>query len=140
MAEACTPSHYNIGLLPWSPLAGGALSGKYNVDENGKLITKGIEKSRFVLFPSFQGRFIDEKKREIIAKYKKVAEEHGMSLATMALSFCESREYVSSTIIGATTLSQLTENIDAFDVQLSDEVLAKIDEIHNSCLDPFTYV
>lgn len=98
---------------------------------------KGIEKARFVLFPSFQGRFIDGKKRAIISQYKKVAEEHGMSLATMSLAFCASRHFTASTIIGATTMAQLTENIDAFDVELSDDVLAKIDEIHNSALDPY---
>lgn len=140
LAEACAPSYYNIGLLPWSPLAGGALSGKYKFDEQGQLITKGLEKSRMVLFPTFMGRFIDPKKRKVIDQYAKLAEDNGMSLATLALSFCKSRSFSASTILGATSLEQLTENIDAFSVELSEDVLAKIDEIHNSCLDPFTYV
>lgn len=137
LAEACAPSHYNIGLLPWSVLGGGALTGKYKLDDRGTLIEKGIEKSRFVLFKQFQGRFVMPQNITAINKYAAVAKEAGISLATLAQKWCATRWYIPSTIIGATTMAQLKENIDAFGVDLSDDVLEKIDSIHMEVKDPY---
>lgn len=133
LAEACAPSHYNIGLLPWSILAGGALTGKYlgKLDENGNATDESLAKARFVMFKGFQRRFSAPRVTEAIVKYAAVAKDAHMSLATLAHAFCKSRWYIPSTIIGATTLEQLKENIDAFDVVLTKEVIEKIDEIHN---------
>jgi len=129
LAEACAPRNYNVGLLPWSPLAGGALSGKY-------LDGASPKGARFTLFPSFMARFKRPATTNAVKKYKAIADREGISLATMALAWCRSRWYVSSTIIGATTLDQLKENMDAFTVELSPKVLQEIDEIHLSCRDP----
>ncbi len=137
LAEACAPTRYNIGLLPWSPLGGGALSGKYGRDKAGSLT--GDVKARFMKFPFFQGRFVHEQSLEVIERYRKLAKEYDMSLTTLALKFCATRFYVPSTIIGATTMEQLKENINAFTVDMSDELLAKIDEIHGDCKDPYMY-
>jgi aryl-alcohol dehydrogenase-like predicted oxidoreductase len=65
-----------------------------------------------------------------VAQYARLAREHGMTPAQLALAWCYSRWFVASTIIGATTLAQLRENIDAFDVKLSPEVVAAVDAIH----------
>ncbi len=73
----------------------------------------------------------------MIEKYQKVAKEAGMSLATLAQKWCATRWFIPSTIIGATTMEQLKENIDAFGVDLSDDVMRKIDAIHNECKDPY---
>lgn len=133
LAEACAPSHYNIGLLPWSVLCGGALTGKYlgKLDEQGYPIDKTLNSSRFVLFRQYQVRFNTPKSMKAVEKYSKVAKEAGISLATLAQAWCASRWFIPSTIIGATTLEQLKENIDAFSVTLSDDVLRKVDDIHN---------
>jgi len=128
LAEACAPWNLNIGLLPWSPLAGGALTGKYLDVE----CADWPEKMRFGEFRGYQERFSRKQKTEgAIRKYKEVADKVGLSLTTLALAWCRSRDYVHSgaTIIGATTMRQLKENIDAFSVELSDEVLKDIDEI-----------
>jgi len=135
LAEACAPWHYNIGLLPWSPLAGGALTGKYlDID-----CADWAEKTRFGEFRGYQERFSKNQKTEpAIRKYKEIADKVGVSLTTLSLAWCKSREYCNSgsTIIGATTMEQLKENIDAFSVELSEEVLKDVDvvfEHHRDC-------
>ena len=132
LAEACAPSNYNIGLLPWTPLAGGALSGKYL---RGQKPADG----RLVKYPSFMQRYLNAPSQAATEQYEAIAEEAGVSLAALALAWCRTRWYVSSTIIGATSMAQLRENIDAFDaekVTLSQEVLKKIDDVHFACRDP----
>jgi len=132
LAEACAPSNYNIGLLPWTPLAGGALSGKYMRGQKP-------EDGRLVKYPSFMQRYLNAPSQAATEKYEAIATEAGVSLATLALAWCRTRWYVSSTIIGATSMAQLRENIDAFDtekVTLSEEVLKKIDDVHFACRDP----
>ena len=69
-------------------------------------------------------------------KYYELAQAHGLSLAQMALAFVNTRPFVSSTIIGATNLEQLKENIDSIAVELSTEVLQGIEDIHNSIPNP----
>lgn len=139
LAEACSPRNYNVGLLPWSILAGGTLTGKYNGKEfggDGKKADESLQKTRFVMFPSFQGRFLSKQALDATAKYMKIAKEHDMSCATLAQAFCKSRWYIPSSIIGATKLEHLKENIDAFEIDLSDEILQKIDHVHNEDKDP----
>ena len=133
LAEACAPSHYDIGLLPWTPLAGGALSGKYLPGKNAP--TDG----RLIKYPGFMQRYLNEPSVAATEKYDAIAKELGISLATLALAWCRTRWYVSSTIIGATSLDQLKENIDAFDpesVTLSKDTLEKIDKVHFACRNP----
>ena len=132
LAEACAPSHYNIGLLPWTPLAGGALSGKYL---GGAKPAEG----RLVKYPKFMQRYLNSHSTEATEKYAAIAAKAGVSLATLSLAWCRTRWYVASTIIGATSMSQLKENIDAFDgehVTLSEETLAAVDAVHFACRDP----
>lgn len=139
LAEACSPRNFNIGLLPWSVLAGGTLSGKYQKflqsDEGDKEASKGIEDARFVMFPYFQFRFMTKDALEATAKYMDLAKEYDMSVATLAQAFCKSRWYIPSTIIGATKMHQLKENIDAFEMELNAKLLQKIDDIHNQSKD-----
>lgn len=84
LAEACAPSHYNIGLLPWTPLAGGALSGKYL---DGARPPEG----RLVKYPKFMQRYLNSLSTEATAKYAAVAEKAGVSLATLSLAWCRTR-------------------------------------------------
>ena len=93
----------------------------------------------FVKYPSFMQRYLNAPSVAATEQYEHIAKEAGVSLAAMALAWCRTRWYVSSTIIGATSMAQLIENIDAFDaekVTLSPEVLKKIDDVHFACRDP----
>lgn len=131
LAETCAPWNLNVGLLAWSPLAGGALSGKY-------LDGKRPPKARFTEFEQFQERFLGERCTTAIEKYAQVAKKESTSLVKMSLSWIANRDYMQhgSTIIGATTLEQLKECIDAFEVKLSKDTLDAIDQIHLECRDP----
>ena len=111
-----------IGLLAYSPLAFGWLSGKY---EGGVRPAD----ARITLFERFQ-RYNKPLAGAAISAYVALAREHGISPAQMALAFVNSRPFVTSNLIGATTLEQLKENIGSLDVTLSAEVLAAIDSLH----------
>lgn len=117
-----------IGLLAYSPLGFGVLSGKYLENK----IPKG---SRLDLFPNYN-RFSGEQSVIATHKYNELAKEHNMSLAQMALAFVNSRSFVTSNIIGATTMKQLTENIDSINVELSSELIQSIENIHNEIPNP----
>lgn len=137
LAEACAPKNGNIGLIPWSVLAGGVLSGKFLGKD---MSDPSLEGTRMQRFPGFMQRFMNAGAVAAVEKYAAVAKDADMSLATLAQAFCKTRWYIPSTIIGATSLEQLKENIDAFGVELDEKTLAKLDTIHNDCLDPICYV
>lgn len=119
LAEAC--HREQVGLLAYSPLGFGLLSGKYaSADGRG----------RITLFPGFGQRYEKPNVREAVAAYSDLAAKAGLTPARMALAFVRSRWFMASTIIGATTMNQLRENIDSVDVALSADILAEIDAIH----------
>ena len=112
----------NIGLLAYSPLAFGHLSGKYL---GGKPAN-----ARFTLFPQFGPRYNKPAVQPAVQQYAALANAVGLTLVQLALAFCRSRLFVASTIVGATSIAQLRENIDAFSVTLDAATLAAIDDIH----------
>jgi aryl-alcohol dehydrogenase-like predicted oxidoreductase len=118
----------NIGLLAYSPMAFGVLSGKY---------VKGTaaDNARLKLFPRF-ARYSSEKATEATKRYLKIAEDNGMSLAQMALAFVNERPFLTSNIIGATNLKQLDENIDSINISLSEEVMDAINAVHAEIPNP----
>ncbi|QXP60906.1 aldo/keto reductase [Olleya sp. HaHaR_3_96] len=120
----------NIGLLVYSPMAFGVLSGKY---------IKGIEgeKARLHLFPRF-ARYSSEQSTEATKQYLELAEANNMTLAQMSLSFVNMRDFVTSNIIGATTIKQLKENIDSINLTLNKELMQEIDKIHAGIPNPAT--
>ena len=119
LSEVCY--RQNVGMLAYSPLAFGLLSGKYrDPDVTG----------RMSLFPAFAQRYNKVNVNEALNEYSRLAEQHGMTPAQLALAFVRQRWFVSSTIIGATTMAQLKENIDTVDIQLDQEVLQEIDNIN----------
>jgi len=134
LAEACAESNYDIGLLPWTPLGGGALTGKYLDDARSPSDGRLVKYKKY----GFHQRYLNAPSRLATSEYKKIADREGVSLATLALAWCKTRSYVSSTIIGATTMDQLRENIDAFapSVCLSEDALRAVDEVHERCRDP----
>lgn len=112
-----------VGLLAYSPLAFGALSGKY-------LDGQRPPNTRMTLFPDYFQRYAGSQAQAAVREYVALARTHGLSPVRMALAFVNSRPFVTSNIIGATTLEQLKENIDSIQVRLPQEVLAELEAIH----------
>jgi len=127
LAEACY--HHKVGLLPYSPLAGGTLSGKYRSSESR-------ENARLNLFPGFMDRYLNSQNEDAVNAYCDLAIESGMTPSELALSWCYHRELVQSTIIGATTKEQLEENLRAYDTKLKEDTEKKIDSIYRKYTDP----
>ncbi|WP_119393589.1 NADP(H)-dependent aldo-keto reductase [Salinibius halmophilus] len=117
-----------VGLLAYSPLAFGMLTGKYR---NGAQPEKG----RLTLYSRFQ-RYSGELGVKMTEAYSQLAERHGLTPTQLALAFVNSRPFVTSNIIGATTMAQLQENIASVNVNLSAELLAEIDALHQSQPNP----
>ena len=118
----------NLRLLAYSPLGFGVLSGKY-------LTEIPPRKARVTLFPNYN-RYSGPTAVEATQKYADLAKEHDLSLAQMSLAFVNTRPFVTSNIIGATSMEQLKENIGSIDVDLSDEVLKGIEQIHAEIPNP----
>ncbi len=118
----------NVGLLAYSPLAFGMLTGKYRK-------TKTPENARLTLFPRM-ARYSGDLSFEAVEKYAAIAEKNNLSLAQMSLAFINSREFLGANIIGATTMGQLKENIGSIDVNLSEEVLKEIEAVHQLIPNP----
>ncbi len=120
LAEVC--HHLNVGLLAYSPLAFGWLTGKYVSGPNAK--------GRITLFPGFGQRYAKPNVPVASKEYVRIAQEAGLTPATMALAFVRNRWFTSSVIVGATNLDQLKENLDSAEVVLSEEILEKIEAVH----------
>ena len=116
------------GLLAYSPLAFGMLSGKF---ENGARPAG----SRLALFSRFT-RYANDQAIAATSRYVALAREHGLDPAQMALAFVTRQPFVTSNIIGATSLEQLDSNLASIDLQLSEEVLAGIEAIHKAQPNP----
>lgn len=116
------------GLLAYSPLAFGMLSGKY---EDGAR----PEKARLTLFDRFT-RYAKPETLAACSRYVQLAREHGLDPAQMALAFVTAQPFVTSNIIGATDLKQLQTNLASADLVLGDELLAAIDAIHQQQPNP----
>lgn len=120
--------HEQAGLLAYSPLAFGLLTGKY---EQGARPAK----ARLTLFERFQ-RYNNPQSLSAASRYIALAREHGLDPAQMALAFVTSRPFVTSNIIGATSLEQLDGDLASSELKLSDEVLAGIEAIHREQPNP----
>jgi len=125
LSEICLRE--KVGLMAYSPLAFSFLTGKH---------LKGIQPdSRLGLFPQFT-RYSNNNCYKATKLYQELAQVHGLTLTQMALAFVNQQSFVMATIIGATTMAQLKENIAAFDVVLSPALLAEINKIQATYPDP----
>ena len=111
-----------VKLLAYSPLAFGVLSGKYL---EGRAPIDG----RITLYPQFS-RYSNDNTLNAVAAYKEVAEKHNLDLVKMSLAFIIQQPFVASTIIGATKMSQLKQNIDSVNLTLSEDVLKDLEAVH----------
>ena len=118
----------NIGLLAYSPLGFGILTGKYF---KGKM----PKNSRLDLFPTLK-RYSNENSIKAAKLYQELANKHNLSLTHLSLSFVNDRPFVTSNIIGATNLEQLKENIESVNIKLSDEIISEINSINNKIPNP----
>jgi aryl-alcohol dehydrogenase-like predicted oxidoreductase len=119
----------NIGLLVYSPLAQGVLSGKYL---NGQT----PEGARGTLFPRFTARYMNSGSLNAVAEYEKIAKKYGLTLSELSLAFINQLPFVTSNIIGATKISQLKENIGSIEIALSDEIIDEINAVHAAFPNP----
>ena len=118
-----------VGLLAYSPLAIGYLSGKYRDNQIPK-------NSRIGLFGDFWTRYKEDNAKKAVDDYYKLAKENGLTLTQMSLAFVNSRPFMTSNIIGATTMEQLKENIGTADIGLNEEIVEKINLIHSNNPNP----
>ena len=117
------------GLLAYSPLAVGYLTGKYRNKEIPK-------NSRLDLFYENYPRYHNERTYEAVDEYFKIAQKYKISLSQLSLAFVNSRDFVTSNIIGATTMEQLKENIDSIDIGLEENIMHEINLIHEKIPNP----
>lgn len=118
----------NIGLLVYSPLAFGVLSGKY-------IGGKTPDGARVTLFPRFD-RYSSAQSEVAVKKYQDIATKNGLTLAQLSLAFVNQLPFVTSNIIGATNLTQLKENIESINIDLSDNILKEIEKVHSIIPNP----
>jgi len=116
------------GLLVYYPLAAGGLSGKYR---NGKM----PKDSRMALFKGWE-RHLNPLAMQAYDKYFKLAKDFNLTMVQLAQSFVNSRPFVTSNIIGATTMDQLKENVESINIEFTDEMMDKVNEIHNNNPNP----
>ena len=117
-----------VGLLAYSPLAFGILTGKY--------FNKNIPKnSRLDLFPMLK-RYSNENSFKAASLYNDITKKYNISLTHLSLAFVNDRPFVTSNIIGATTIEQLKENIDSSNIKLTDEIISEINVINNRIPNP----
>ena len=117
-----------IGLLAYSPLAFGVLSGKY-------LDGRKPEGARLSLYSRF-ARYTGERAEAVTRRYVELARERGLDPAQMSLAYVNSRPFVTANIIGATTVTQLASNLASVELQLDEDTCAAIEAIHRDCPNP----
>ena len=117
------------GLLAYSPLASGVLSGKYRNNQKPK-------GSRLQLFGDYFPRYAGNSSNLAVEEYFKVAKKHKISLAQLSLAFVNQQSFVTSNIIGATTMKQLEENIGSANIKLSAEIIDEINSVHKNNSNP----
>ncbi|MCT7506756.1 aldo/keto reductase [Aliarcobacter cryaerophilus] len=127
----------NISLLPYSPMAGGVLSGKYCggfYPEGSRFATYLKESSKRV--QAMVHRFVNERTLEATKKYLELAKEYEVSPVTLAISYSKHFDFVASTIVGARKIEQLDDSLKAFDFKISNELLKRIEIIQKDILYP----
>ena len=120
--------HEKVGLLAYSPLGFGQLTGKY--------INKTDKNSRLGLFGDWFTRYSNEECLRAVEKYLNIADKYNLSLTHLALAFVNTRPFVTSNIIGATTMEQLKENIDSVNIEITETMLEDINQVHSSQPNP----
>lgn len=135
LADVCRRE--KVSLLPYSPIGGGVLTGKYNAEPIP-------DNARFSRYAKSAGRrqqrmahrFLNEKTLDSTAKFSEIAADIGLTSTALAVAWSKQHDFVASTIVGANTVQQLEEILKAADVTLSDETLKRIDEVSQAIMYP----
>jgi len=135
LANVCRKE--DISLLPYSPLAGGVLTGKYNQ----KFYPENARFSKYLNSDNPRvraqaSRFVNDRTLASVDKYLEIAKEYGVSLTTLATAWSMHFDFIASTIIGATSVEQLDDTLAAFDFKIDDELMKKLDSVHQEILYP----
>jgi aryl-alcohol dehydrogenase-like predicted oxidoreductase len=133
LAQVCRREQ--VSLLPFSPLGGGVLTGKYaDADPQGARFTEyrklGERQQRLA------DRFLNERTRETVLRLRQIAADLGVTLAALCVAWSKQHDFVASTIIGATTVEQLEENLGGAELLLDAETLKRIDAIDEAIPNP----
>lgn len=136
LAQVCLRE--DVGLLPYSPLGGGVLTGKYNDTlpagaRFSEYLTNGAPRQK-----AMATRFVNERTLETTARLKVIASDIGVSVTALSVAWSRQHPFVASTIIGATTVSQLNESLEARDLILDQETLQRIDQLDIEIPNPMT--
>jgi aryl-alcohol dehydrogenase-like predicted oxidoreductase len=134
LAQVCRQE--GVSLIPYSPLAGGVLSGKYN----GGATPDGARFSNYIKLGGRQAtmarRFVNDKSLASTERFQAIAAEAGISVVTLATAWSKQHDFVASTIVGATHIDQVDDILAGGDLTLSDEVMKKIDAVTKEILYP----
>jgi len=134
LAQVCRQE--GVSLIPYSPLAGGVLSGKYN----GGATPEGARFSNYINMGGRQGvmakRFVNDKSLASTERFGAIAAEAGMSIVTLATAWSKQHDFVASTIVGATHEDQVDDILAAGDLTLDADVMKKIDGVTKELLYP----
>jgi len=127
----------DISLLPYSPLAGGVLTGKYNQ----KIYPVNARFTKYINSENPRGRaqadrFVNAKTLSSVNKYLEIAKDYGVSLTTLATAWSMNFDFIASTIIGASDASQLDDTLAALDYKISPELMKQLDAVHQEILYP----
>merc|ERR1719162_1454330 len=138
---------HEVGYLAYSPLSAGVLTGKYAGHHAGTFLDVVIRESddveepppnsRLSLFPGYMERYLRTTAPEAVADYAQLAVDSGPSPTALAIAFCESRPFMSSTIVGATSMVQLNDNLAGFGVEWTDDLEEGVQEILERYPDPW---
>lgn len=134
MVQMCREE--KISLLPYSPMAGGVLSGKYNKDSDAPGRFKRYAQSPDPRVRQMVLRFLNERTLAATARYIEIADDLSITPAALAVAWSKQFDFVASTIIGANSCEQLDESLAAMELKLSDETLARCDQVHADILYP----
>ena len=134
LAEMCRREA--MSLLPYSPMAGGVLSGKYNLDPNAQGRFTSYSQAKEPRVQKIAQRFLNEKTLQSTEKYMKVAEVAGMAPATLAVAWSKQFDFVASTIVGANSEQQLQESLAAMDIELNEDTINQCNQVHQEILYP----
>jgi aryl-alcohol dehydrogenase-like predicted oxidoreductase len=136
LSQVC--NNENIGILPWSPLAGGWLSGKYQRDVAPTGATRlGDDPERGM--EAYAPRSAQERTWQVIDAVRSAAEGRGITMAQVALAWLVDRPAVTSVILGARSIEQLDENLGAADLHLSADETSRLDEVSRPIVDDYPY-
>lgn len=136
LAQVCRRE--GVSLLPYSPLGGGVLTGKYNAGNPvGGRFTEYLEGTG-ERQQAMAKRFVNDRTLETTRRLRQIADGLGVSLATLALVWSKQHDFVASTIVGATSREQLQDSLPAIDLELGPEILYEIDKIDREIPVPMT--